>query len=477
MDKIKKFIPLIAIVFVLVNILSVIGVIFAVDRSLPLCYDQTYYAALPLLYNKMKNTEGKKIVIIGNSSVAFGVDCELLEDELKKSGYDYTICNFGLYGAIGSVAMLELAKDQIKAGDILLYMPEANLQAQSLYFSATELWYSLEQNEDMVWKLSGEHLAQMLANYPSFISKRKEQNGSATPSGIYALSSFNEQLNLKNYNRKYNEMMDNYDENNAVRLDELRFSSEYYAYVNDYYKQIDKKGAEMYFTYSPVNKLSLSGDVKAYCSAIEEECRMPILGGFNDSVMDHDWFYDSNFHLNESGMKVFTVQLFERLKTVWGDTSKTQIELPEKPQKDQEQEVMKGDNQHEELFAYEEYNEGYRIVGLQVGAEEKKTLVLPVEHEGKQVIAISATALKQAKNLTELIVQSNIRSLPDSMFTECKDLKKVTVKHSAPDKISVGFHLLDGTSAKIYVPKTAKSAFQNNYFWGNYAGVIVGYEE
>ena len=54
-------------------------------------YAQTYYAALPGLYERLDGTANKKIVIIGNSSVPFGVDTALLEKLLIESGQDYTV--------------------------------------------------------------------------------------------------------------------------------------------------------------------------------------------------------------------------------------------------------------------------------------------------------------------------------------------------------------------------------------------------
>ena len=57
-------------------------------------------------------------------------------------------------------------------------------------------------------------------------------------------------------------------------------------------------------------------------------------------------------------------------------------------------------------------------------------------------------------------------------------LRTVTLRHTAPEQISVGYHLLDGASGvTVRVPKEALSAFRNNYFWGAYAEVLTGYEE
>ena len=82
------------------------------ERSVPKQYTQTYYGALSVLYSQLKETDSKKIVIIGNSNVAFGVDSALAEELLKDAGIDYSVRNFGLYGALGTKMMCELAYDK-----------------------------------------------------------------------------------------------------------------------------------------------------------------------------------------------------------------------------------------------------------------------------------------------------------------------------------------------------------------------------
>ena len=101
------------------------------------------------MYDRLYETEGKKIVFIGNSALAFGLRTDFIKDELP----DYKIVNFGLYGAIGTKAMLDLSKDAISEGDIVIVAPERNDQAQSLFFSAENVWLSMDADFSMLFKL------------------------------------------------------------------------------------------------------------------------------------------------------------------------------------------------------------------------------------------------------------------------------------------------------------------------------------
>ena len=53
-----------------------------------------YYAELGNMYNRLKGITGKKIVIIGNSNVSFGVESRLFEELINDSSLSYSVVNF-----------------------------------------------------------------------------------------------------------------------------------------------------------------------------------------------------------------------------------------------------------------------------------------------------------------------------------------------------------------------------------------------
>ena len=82
---------------------------------------------------KLKTTQGPKIVLVGGSNVAFGVDSALMEDLLSQAGESYTVCNFGLYAAVGTSAMLSLSEKYLNAGDRVVLL---TLDGQDYYLLA-----------------------------------------------------------------------------------------------------------------------------------------------------------------------------------------------------------------------------------------------------------------------------------------------------------------------------------------------------
>ena len=114
-------------------------------------------------------------------------------------------------------------------------------------------------------------------------------------------------------------------------------SPKFVDYVNEYASYVRSVGAEIYYGFSPANRLGLEDGttqetLNAFYDALGGLFEMEIMGHPSDYVMDYEWFYDSNLHMNSSGMYVYTRQLVEDLKTQLMIDTETQIEIPEKPQ-------------------------------------------------------------------------------------------------------------------------------------------------
>ena len=88
--------------------------------GLPAQYDESFLGELGDKCDLLEQTPAPRIVLVGGSSVAFGVDSKLLEQEFP----GYTAVNFGLYAALGTQVMLELSKGQFQPGDIVIISPE-----------------------------------------------------------------------------------------------------------------------------------------------------------------------------------------------------------------------------------------------------------------------------------------------------------------------------------------------------------------
>lgn len=482
----KKNNALRAVALCVAVVIIVIAPFFAVFLTgvlLPPVYSDTYYGALPLLYERLEAASGKKIVTIGNSSVAFGVDSALAERLLGEAGLDYSVCNFGLYGALGTRMMCELARDSIDKDDIVILSPELVPQSLSLYFSAEEAWYALDGNMKMFDRFPSDLKRSLVGGFFAYAADKLEMNRSgkkAEPSGIYARASFDDRGDLKNYDRPYN-IMDGGANVGAIKLDAELFAGEFVDYLNSYARDMTKRGATVYYSFAPMNLYALSADDAAradeFYDAVVEKLDFDVINDINDCIMDGEWFYDSDFHLNESGMTVNTVRLVNDIKNALGNTTKTDFALPDKPKAPEPDVEGEGDNTHADMFEYRLDGSYYTVVGLTDAGRAATELTIPYQVDGIYVKAFLPFVFFDNKNIRSVTIQPNIHALPNGSFIGCDRLEKIILEHAEPADISVGYELLDGVpdGCKVCVPQGSLSKFANNYFWGRYARRLQGY--
>ena len=435
-------------------------------------YDETYYGELPYMFNRLKNGKEGKVIIVGNSAIAFGTRKDILEKELNKE-----VIAFGLYGAIGTKAMMDLSKVGIKKGDIVILSPEISSQGLSLYFSSENMWMAVDGHYDMLSYVAKDNRESMTGNFVPFIAKKLDyalKGEKPKTEGVYQQSSFNldnKEVGYMTYQRDYNFMINGYDANSMIKFDTCYLKDDFINYVNDYCEYVYKKGAQIYYNFVPVNSLGISSsneEIDTFYNVLNDKIICPILGNPYNYIFDYEWFYDNNSHLNTAGTYVYNYQLVEDLKIVLKDTSPTNIEIPEKPDIPVP-EYIDGDNSDLDCFNYESEADGYKITSLTEKGLQKNTLIIPSTFNDKPIISFDATVFQNNKTIAEIIVPANTRSLADYSFSGCNNLTKLILQHDSPSLINVGTSLLDGAdNCYVYVKSWLFDLFATHYNWGYY---------
>lgn len=473
-----------AIILGILLIFLIPATILVAGIATPSQYGNTYYGELAVMYDKLYKTENRKIVVLGNSAVAFGVDSALLQRELNDCDIDYDVCNFGLYGALGTKMMMDLSLDAIQEGDIVIFMPELITQSMSLYFSSEQAWRALDCNKEMMNRLDVENRKQLFGGYVNYVAEKFSYflNGGANGSGVYASDSFDENCDMKNFSREENTMQGGYDPNSLIDFSVSLLEENFVDYVNAYHSLITQKGAKMYFYFAPINERCVTeegkNNIDSFCGALSDQFNFTILGNPNDCIMQAEWFYDANVHLNSYGMTVYTATLADAIKTRFGCGKPSGIKLPAMPElpKYNVQEGA-GDNTHAGYFVYEDDGSGGLIaIDLTEQGKEQTELIIPWSVDGKVITAFSSELFQNNEVIKQITVQSNIRRLSDRSFNGCVALEKLILKHRAPSDLAISTDLLleDSPLCLIYVDQDVLTQFIGDYFWSYYAQKLRG---
>lgn len=395
--------------------------------GLPAQFGNTFMGELKSKYERLKSTEGKRIVLIGGSGAAFDCDSSMLEEFFPS----YEIVNFGMYAGLGTKAVLDLSEAYIHEGDIVILSPEQSEQTLSDYFNGEYMWQAVDGAFRMLRDIKSENFETMLGNFPEFAFEKLKhvlKGQSPQTDSVYQKKSFNEYGDVELDVCRENVLPQGYDVNQKIRFDEDVVQPEFLEYMNDWACRLEDKGALVWYRYCPANVLAVK-DTKAvtsYDAFLRQELDFPIIGNPANSLMEAEWFFDTNFHLNQAGKKMNTIQLIRDIKAMLGDDRAVTVELPEKPRRTWE-------NASEEGRIWTEADS--------LKYQEKEIIVIP-----------------------EMVTQ-----IEDRAFAKCDGLKMIILKQKDPSKCIVGRHLLDGTSADIVVPQKSADSYKRNYFWSSYA--------
>ncbi len=460
----------------LLVILAVPAALLVFAFGLPPQYDRTYLAALQDKWDALAAAEGPRIVTVGGSGVAFALRGDLLEEALP----GYASVNFGLYAGLGTTVMLELAKPLLRPGDIVIFSPEQSEQTLSDYFNAQAMWQAIDGRSELLPALGGDRLGPMAGAFPNFAGDKARlfRDGSAPAGeGIYARSSFNARGDIDCPGRERNVMTGGIDPNMPISFDPALPGEDFFEAVNAFASFCETKGVTFYYRFCPMNAGAVAeGELErldAYVQALQSRLDCPILGDPAQAVMDPGWFFDTNFHLNESGAVVNTAALCADLKAALGDPAPVDIPLPEMPAPAQA-ELFEGGSGDENCFLYERDGDALRIAALTPEGARREALTVPASHDGLPVTGFDRGVFAGDTVLRAITVQGNIRGMEDGSFQGCAALERIVLTHAAPEDCPVGRGLLDGTDAMVYVPQSLLSAYRTNYFWAVHAGRVRG---
>lgn len=435
--------------------------------GLPPQYGDTFLGALKGKCEALETVPGKRIVVIGGSGAAFGLRCDLMEDAIP----GYSAVNFGMYAGLGTAVMLDLALPRLHTGDIVIFSPEQSEQTLSTYLGGVYFLQGAEEKPELLLDLRWEDFGSVLADLPEFAAQKVRFFRDGTPSGegVYARSSFNRRGDIDYPDRTCNRMNGAWDRNMPITFDTQYPRNDLIERINEFTKKCEKRGIRVFYRFCPMNAAAVTnpemGEVYQTWLAGELDC--PVLGTAADSILDPEWFYDSNFHLNSAGAVANTACLTRQLQEALGICA-GQIPVPEKPTLPLVQ-TAAGDSADADAFRYAQEEGGVMITAMTV---QLQSVTVPTHWQGQPVLGFTAETFSGNTRIEQITLQENITQIPDGAFRGCTNLKRICMNSTVPSGCTVGRKLLEGTNAWVCVPREGLGAYLTNYFWSVHASRI-----
>lgn len=468
-------IALLCVILVLSPTLFVLGAALL----LPPSFGDSFVGALDGKLSRLETLEEEKIVVVGGSSVAFGLDSELLE---KYVGMP--VVNFGLYAALGTKVMLDLSLPHIKEGDIVVLSPEIDEEALSLYFGADTVWRAIDGRFDVLFDLDRDNAPAMLGALFDFAGSKLDASlgrADAQESGIY-LSKYFDEYGDFDYPRENNVMQMYYETNNRISHDVNSYDggtlAEFFEYLNEYAAACEKRGAKVFFSYSPMNAMAVNADSEAkeeFVRTVEQLLDFKVISDIDDCVLDAGYFFDTNYHLNEAGRTVRTMRLAEDIclaaKLVRPPITDEEPAAPALPDVSFR---LEGYDENSKYFTFSKIEGGgYAITGLTELGKGAKELTVPICYEGYivQTVAEGAFSGSALESLT-VTVDARLAYFDNGAFLGASELRHLWIYKASGDEISPPESFF-GVHKDFTVHVGQNTDFSYHYYWSERGVPII----
>jgi len=461
-----------------------VGTFVAVGAAQKPVYSESFLGEFPDKYARLTEaTDKKKIVFAAASSLPFGLRSDIVESELP----NYKSVNMGLYVPLKTKVTLDLVAKHVSQGDIVVYAPEPTSDLYTAELAKEPFLEATETNPKILSEFTEPEYENFLAASFSFNWSRIQANLNGTTFtsvAPYNKASFNSYGEI-GIATPYLKMPLGYDDSLPIDYASSLLNPSFLDYIASIKSKVEKQGARFFYSFSPIDALAFKASNEAVASfeaAIQAKLGDCLLTGIKDTVYESGYFYDTNFHLNDSGKIKHTVTLINALKAQLGDTSPTATVVPAPSGFDPAPKPYDGetDNTYEPAFTYEEVMDNLFISGVNETYKTSPYFLLPTSHNGTIITGVKGDAFKGCASLREVRVPRNYTVLAGLAFEGCENLERLEVYNSDPNTIAPptgGVAALFGTKtpkAKIYVPSAALNLYQHHYFWNVYSDILVG---
>lgn len=305
-----------------VSIQMLVSLVFVIPylQKYDTAVSQGFMASSIEKHHRLKTVPSPRLILVGGSSVAFGIDSPNLQAQLP-----YQVINMGIHAGLGAEFMLNEVKSNVKSGDIVVISLE--------YETFDKFPPDPKQVIDSV-EARKENIAFLPFSYvPALLDAGLIQIGSfLRRSG--ALIQFGELERLPYYTRagfnQYGDTVAHYPLPDDTK--KLAGEGRYYQFeseriqrtiqaMNQFYEFCRSQGAQVFFIYPPLMPRVLDmnqAEIAKIETALTQALQFPILGNPKELAYSDTDYFDTRYHLNQRGVRQRTEDLARHLSPYLG---------------------------------------------------------------------------------------------------------------------------------------------------------------
>jgi hypothetical protein len=291
-----------------------LGLLGLAILAVPFRPAQAYMAALPAKHARLRTTPGPRIVFVGGSALAFGLDSQEVENRTGLA-----VLNLGMHAGIGLPVMLRMAGEYLLPGDTIVLSPEYELFFENAthnslpeavhadpsiwrFLRIRNDWTSLVKHGPYEMKRSVVAAAAHLQCIPPYCS-----------TGFAASGDMIGHLLLPTPKRRAAQP----DPWEAVDLDGYVIDSAVMDDVEAFLETARSRGASVAMSYPPLARAHFDRNRQRITAVDSALASLGLRAHLRPEAyaFDDEFFFDTEYHLGTAGRRIRTQQVLAELRS------------------------------------------------------------------------------------------------------------------------------------------------------------------
>lgn len=274
--------------------------------------------------NLLRKTSGPRIILIGGSNVAFGLDAELMQKEL-----DLPVINDGLHAGLGILPLREL-QQYLHVGDTVIisleYKMFSSREAMNGDPTVVSDWIEADFSR-------AQYLFNPVAEIPEIYSimfQRKVNRSLEQALNSGSLDEIRNMFNSKNFDAN-GDFIGHLHIPSVLRkkipydpfpVEPLQ--DDVFRFLKSFKQAVEIQGVHVYWE-APASRqvnCDATGEVTLanFFEILQQRTSIPLLTSVDQVCIPDKYFFDSPYHLDAKGRELRTQRLIANLEQAWVDS-------------------------------------------------------------------------------------------------------------------------------------------------------------
>lgn len=273
-------------------------------------YEHYYSASLIDKMERLNSIEEPKIVLIGNSNVAFGINSKMIEER-----FGMPVVNMGFHGSLGNAFHEEMAKINVTSGDIYVIC-HTSYNDEDKIEDPVVAWVTIEDHLGLWRLIRMQDVRDMLKAYPVYLKRvidlwSKNAGNVLIKDSAYSREAFNEYGDVvydraNDHREKVDELVPDVNETCVNRINQLT------AYLRERGADLVIAGYPIIVDQEPTEQFR--EQIGEFENKLRDECDCSVISDYQDYFFDQGLFCDFVYHMNNKGADLRTQQLIMDLE-------------------------------------------------------------------------------------------------------------------------------------------------------------------